>query len=299
MIKRIFAGVFAFIFAMLLAAVCSFLFIIPIAMGEKLSFANYVILIAGCAGVALAIAGGVFAILRKSIGFVFVWVAIQVVACPIASVIAFSGILTDMSGFVKVLTIIGSFLPLVLGCVILILAEKPKNILAYITELINICGSLALYIYSIYYLGSVFAGGFACFGLLGCGLLNGAIVRARKGLSFSFELTILSGLCQAAQFVFILTASGVLGNAYLVLLGMLSILLISVGGILVGDNLESGFIILAFGIISFAILLLILVLTIGSSFAFITFITMLGLIIHVAETLIVRIRENDKIIKSI
>lgn len=156
--RKIFAGVFAFILAMLLVAGCSYLFVLPFIMDASPSLYIYLFLImdliVGNACVALAITGGVYAILGKRKGFVLVWIATGIAASPIAFVVAFSGILNLMVGWAKALTIIDSFLPLVFGCAVLILAEKPKNTLAYI---INFCSFVALFTYSIFYLGSGFA----------------------------------------------------------------------------------------------------------------------------------------------
>lgn len=298
--KRIAAGVIAFVFATLVAAECGLIFALPFIMGGKPTAMYYVFLILGAFSVSSAISGGIYALRRDSKSFVLCWAAEQVVF-PVAVVVAFSGVI-DTKDFISVLISIAVFLPDVLGCVALALTSKPKHTLAYISELINYCGSVALIAYSIFSFGNGygtgFGAGFGFLGFMGCGFTIAAIVRAHFGRPFSFELTILSLLCFAAQFIVILTACGVYVSAYMVMLGMFSVIMVIIGGILIADSLESGFVIVSFGIICFLVLLVFAGLYIGAEFVLATAISVAGLIVHFAETVKMRATENAKITKS-
>ncbi len=299
--KHIAAGVIAFVFAALAGAECSFIFALPFIMGEQAAPVYYFYLVLGALSISLAISGGIYAIRHSSKSFVLCWTAVQAIF-PIAVVVAFSGVL-NVGNFLALLIGVVVFLPDVLGCVALIFTVKPKHTLAYVSELINWCGALALITYSIFRFGngygSGFGIGFGLLGFLGCGFTVAAIIRAHSGRAFSFELTILSLLCFAAQFIVILTACGVYINAYMVMLGMLSVVMIIIGGVLIADTLESGFIILSFGIILLLALLALVTFYIGIGFVLATVIAIAGLVVHFAETVKMRSSENAKLTKSI
>lgn len=299
--KHIAAGVVAFVFAALSGAECSLIFAMPFIMGERATPIYYFYLVLGALSISLAIAGGIYAIRHSNKSFVLCWTAVQAIF-PIAVVIAFSGVL-EGSGFLSLLIAVAAFLPDVLGCAALILTVKPKHTLAYVSELINLCGALALIVYSIFRLGNGYGGGFGIgfglLGFLGCGFTVAAIIRAHLGRAFSFELTILSLLCFAAQFIVILTACGVYINAYMVMVGMFSVLMIIIGGILIADSLESGFVIVSFGVIFFLVLLVFAAFNIGVGFVLAAVIAVAGLVVQFAETVKMRASENAKITKSV
>lgn len=299
MVKRVFAGIFSFIFASIIASIYGYMYMAPIIMGSILPFPYYILLIGGYAGIATAIAGGVFAILGKSKGFILMWVALQVAACPIAFIVNFSGVLSEMVTWVKAFVIIGSHLPLVLGVLALILSEKPKNTLAYVTELISVCGTLILGIYSIFHISLLFSLIFMGLGLLGLALMITAIIIAHDGRALNFTLTLLSGLCQAAQFIAIITASGIIGGIAPVILAVVSVIMTAVGSILVAYNLEIGFITLSFGIIALLVLLFLFGIMIERGFAIVALVTVLGLAVQLAEILIMRAREKESLAKPI
>lgn len=296
--KHITAGVFAFIFAVLAGAGCSMIFALPFISGEHAPAIFYFYLIAGAVSIPLAISGGVYAIRHSSKSFVLCWAALQFVF-PIGAGIAFSGLL-DTKNVLSVSIGITIFLPDLLGCLALLLTAKPKHTLAYVSELINLCVAMAFLMYSIFKLGSVgFSVGFGMLGFLGCGFIIAALIRAHFGRALSFELSILSLLCFAAQFIVILTICGICVSALLLMLGIFSVIMTIIGGILIADSLESGFIIASLGIILFLILLIFAAFKIGIAYSLLSLIAVVGVVIHFAETVKMRFSENAKITKSV
>ena len=85
----------------------------------------------------------------------------------------------------------------------------------------------------------------------------------------------------------------------MVMVGMFSVIMMIIGGILIADSLESGFVVVAFGIILFLVLLGFAGFIIGIGFIFASVIAVAGLVVHFAETIKMRTSENNKLTKSV
>ena len=245
--------------------------------------------------------GGMFHLRHKKFAYHY---------CTIGA--ACSSIAFILSQFIKLLSYWSSadlicmnlfiILSLTLPFISLILAPKQKGfMLLYLGLIASSCGTTLLIGYSIFksMSGSGIAVGFIILGFLALLFPELTIIRAIRGKEINFEMVILGLLFQIVQFLLTCTLCGVEINAYVVLLGIGSVIPATIGGILINDSIESGFALVAFGIIFFLAWLIWIWWALGISMFLGAVLTVAGVIIYVIEAFFMRNNKNIKITKSI
>lgn len=298
--KTISASVIMFASAAL-AITCSVLLLLPVIVS---SLNKYIdgkaasMFLACClcltAGSAFLITGGILLLVRKKFAYWFCVTGTGFIISDFLMIAMVFKLLNYWRYAYSIsmnLCIIFSF---ILACVGICLTPRHKGYtLAYLGMVISVGGASELVIYCLYALNSAgLAAGFIVLGLLTFILSAVAVVRAIRGKNLSFELMILALMFQIGQYLLMCTLTGVAINAYIPLLGIGSAIPITIGGILINDSVESGFQLVAFGMIFLLAYLLAVLFVLGAVMFIAGLLTVAGVVIYVGETILISKNRN-------
>lgn len=188
----------------------------------------------------------------------------------------------------------------IITVIAMVFARKPKGYtLSYVGGYLSFMAFITGMFYTYFGRVSNFMAVFIIFGLLSCALPLASAKRAKRGKGLSFELTVLGLLFQAGIFLLLATYCSLFGGMVYTMLGMGSVITIAVGGILVADNLESGFVILAFGIIFMLVWLFLICFNFGFWLLCSAVFTDAAVIIYMSQSILMRRKGEVEILESV
>lgn len=123
--------------------------------------------------------------------------------------------------------------------------------------------------------------------VIGGGLSGAGVVRSRKGRTYGYECSLLGLLMMAAQYLIVCTVLTDLFHIVYVLLGIGGIITVIVGGVLIADVVESGFVITSFGIIF-------LIVWVGMIFLFVGWTVAVGVICNLIGIVLVMVNAIEQ-----